>query len=141
MNLTVVSSHKGGRDVADRQYYSCLCEIGCALLWVVPGTRLRQIGQTLNRYGWTALGADQRVFAKGRVKAELWDEAPGASAAAADTGLDLKIMMALPRSHSPRARPLRFDNMSTERAFIGNSRNWPSAPPRRRWSSRRWQSH
>jgi hypothetical protein len=96
MNLTVVSSHNNGRDVGDRQYHSCLCEIGCALVGVVPGTPLGQIGRTLIRFGWTALGADQRIFTKGCVKAELCDKAPGASAAA-DTGShDLKVLVALP---------------------------------------------
>jgi hypothetical protein len=54
----------------------------------VPGT-------PLIRFGWTALRADQRAFIKGHVKAEFWDKAPDASTAASDTGVDLKVMVAL----------------------------------------------
>ena len=124
MNLQFLKSFSNGRDVMDRQYPTHFSEIDSVLRLAGLGTPLSEIAKYLLRFQWTALDADQRSFAKGRVKVDLWHELPCTGTATASGAYDAWVIVAL----SPALRGLAALNQLAQRANLTSTPTVVVAP-------------
>ena len=123
MNLQFLKSFSNGRDVMDIKYPTHFSEIDSVLRLAGLGTPLSEIAKYLLRFKWTALGADQRSFAKGRVKVDLWHDLPSAGVSGA-ASYDAHVIVAL----SPALRGLAALNKLAQRANLSSTPTVVVAP-------------